>query len=305
MLLSKRQIDKCGDDFIENSNNPTNVSAVQEYRTFRLNCLTTSLRILTNAGLPPHVLVSARLKRLDSIYRKLTRENTNFKLGQLEDIIGLRVICRSMHEAQELDARLAKLPESYRVFDYTTPGTKTTGYRGIHRIMAFQQKLNKTTTISVRFEIQIRSFYQHKWAVWSEAHGEDMKLGVYMADAEMQESRDELICLSKQIEEWERKNPSTIQHSLAAHAGDVQLTLVWKQKNLTPVFEEFSNDVEKAVNHLTYLETKFPAERNNALLLVGVANPAQAMPVLIETHPLYVVGYVPPPDEWAQAIINS
>ena len=305
MLLSKNQINKCGDAFSQDSTDLKAFSAVQEYRIFRLNCLNTTIRILNSAGLPQNVFVSARLKRLDSIYRKLTRENTNFKLGGLEDVIGLRIICRSFSEAQKLDARLAKLPESYRVIDHTQPNTNSTGYRCIHRIMSFQQKLNDESVITVRFEIQIRSFYQHRWAIWSESHGEEMKLGAHITSPQMLTDQNKLVELSKQIADWEMENPKQIQHHLTQHVGNTNLICVWKQKNLKPVIEEFSDDIAGAVNHLNYLELQFPAARNNALLLVGVADAAQAEFILKETHPLFADGVISPPSEWAQAIINS
>ena len=305
MLLSKNQINKFGEAFSQDSTDLEAFSAVQEYRRFRLNCLNTTIRILNSAGLPSNVFVSARLKRLGSIYRKLTREKTNFKLGELEDIIGLRIICCSFSEAQELDARLAELPESYRAIDYTQPDAKSTGYRCIHRIMKFQQKLNEESVITVRFEIQIRSFYQHRWAILSESYGEEMKLGAHITSPQMQADKNELIQLSKQIAGWEKKNPTKIQHRLTHHVGNTNLICVWKQQNRQPVIEEFSDDLSGAVDHLNYLEIQFPAERNNALLLVGVADAAKAEFILRETHPLFADVVIPPPSALAKEIADA
>lgn len=297
-FLSKGQIDRYGVAFSENPQDIESVNAVQEYRAFRLNCLTTSIRILNNARLPDAVFVSARLKRLDSIYRKLTRSGTNFKLAQLDDIIGLRVVCRSFQETQNLGARLGELPEKYRIIDYTQPGVKDTGYRCVHTIMRFNQKLNEKLTISVRFEIQTRSFYQHRWAVWSEAHGEDVKLGTEEANEKARGRRRELLDLSRQIARWEERNQIVIQHPLAKHAGNHHLTVVWKQKDIPSAFNNFHNDIEGAVNYLSYLETRFPSKRNSALLLVGIANEREAEHVLQETHPLFFTGQVPQPSSW-------
>ena len=50
----------------------------------------------------------------------------------------------------------------------------------------------------------------------------------------------------------------------------------------------FYDDVSAAVAWLNHLEAAYPAQREKALLLVGVAEPAEIGRALWLTHPLYV-----------------
>ncbi len=293
-LSSRSAINQAGDAFKEASDDSRAVGLVQQYREFRLNCLTTSINILNRAGLPPAAFVSARLKRLGSIYRKLTRPNNNFKLGELDDIIGLRVICRSFTEAQELSRRIAQLSENHNTKDYTTQGVKASGYRSVHHIMRFSQKLDESVALNVRFEIQVRSFYQHQWAVWLESHGENAKLDFWGDD---EDTPRKLRDLSDRIRQWENRNPDVEQDRLVPYSGGGHvLTVVWKHGPGDISLERYDN-TQNAVDRLNRLETKYPTKRNNALLLVGISG-ENAEYVLARTHPLYVIGNVPSPDTW-------
>ena len=49
----------------------------------------------------------------------------------------------------------------------------------------------------------------------------------------------------------------------------------------------FQDKVEKAVDWLNYLETTYPAERENALLLVGVSETTATQRLFQLTHPLF------------------
>ena len=147
------------------------LAAVQGYRAFRMQCLGTTLGILDACHPPPQSVVSVRLKRLDSIRRKITRPGTNFGLGTLDDVIGVRVICQSVSDVAALSARIASSPEVHRVKNYIEVPAAT-GYRGIHHIMRFDQPVATDHFLAVRYEIQVRTYLQHRWAVWSEAHGE-------------------------------------------------------------------------------------------------------------------------------------
>ena len=291
---SQGAVNRIGDEFKKSPDDFRTVHKVQKYREFRLRCLTTSIKILNDAKLPKFAFVSARLKRLDSIYRKLTRLDSNFKLGQLDDIIGLRVICRSFTEAQELSKRIGKLPQKFSTRDYTAPGEKQTGYRCTHHTMRFSQKLGASSPIDVRFEIQIRSFYQHQWAVLSEAHGENAKLGMW---DDRDNTEQKLLETANRIAEWEQKNPEAVQDPLAPLIVNNPLfTVVWKQNVGSIIVEPYSND-ESAINYLNYLELSFPEKRNNALLLVGISN-KNAEYLLARTHPSFVTGKAPLPETW-------
>ena len=164
-------INRIGTAFCQAPQNLQCIANVQRFRSFRMRCLETTLGIVDACHVPDHATVSVRLKRLDSIRRKIGRVNTNFTLGQLDDVIGVRVICQDLTAVREFSDRVRVSPCFSHPRDYITSPAPT-GYRGIHHIMRFQQQVTSTVAVSMRFEIQARTYLQHCWAVWSESHGE-------------------------------------------------------------------------------------------------------------------------------------
>ncbi len=233
--------------------------------------------------MPTRALVSVRLKRLDSIRSKIKRCGNRFKLGTMDDVVGVRIICENYHIARELSQRIQSLPDS-KLKDYITHPRKT-GYRSLHHIMRFDQPLTDKKTIRVRFEIQVRSYYQHLWAIWSESQGENTKIGKgvpvdLLAD---------LLAVSERIAQWEKSNPEELQHHLPDYiAGGHNIVLSWRQQYGLPKIFRFNDEVERAVKWLNHLEYEYPKERKGALLLVGVTSSSKISKVLHLTHPLYM-----------------
>lgn len=269
------------------------VGKVQQYRTFRMRCLGTTLGMIDSIGPPSRSLVSVRLKRLDSICRKIGRVGTNFTLGQMDDVIGVRIVCPSFQATRAMSARVRSESEFYKSEkDYTTT-PKETGYRAAHHIMHFGQALAEGKSLNVRFEIQVRSFLQHRWAIWSESHGEETKAG----NASERE-KAVLRAVSAKIAKWEESNPDKVQGKLASYTDAKNVIVAWRQKSAMPMCIPFRDNADAAVRYLNHLETHYPAERGNALLLVGVSDSAEALNVLRQTHPLYTMSRVISPDFW-------
>lgn len=281
-LTSLSKIDRIGEAFCQAPQDLQRISAIQKYRSFRSRCIGTTLNVLDDCKVPSHALVSVRLKRLDSILRKILRKNSNFTLGRMDDVIGVRVICQDLSEVSELSERVQNSPYLYRLKNYISTPAET-GYRGIHAIMRFAQPVSSSAQISVRFEIQMRSYLQHQWAIWSESLGESVKLGVGS-----EREHADLRKLSSQIADWEHKQPDSPQTQLPRYSGGHSIAVCWRSKHgpVTPYL--FRNDAKKAVSWLYHLETTYPRDRANALLLVGVAELKQTKKVLRLTHPLYM-----------------
>jgi len=257
-----------------------------------MRCIATTLGILDACTVPNRSLVSVRLKRLDSIRRKLERLGTNFTLGRLDDIVGVRVICEDLCTVTELSNRIQVSAWNFRSRDYISRPART-GYRGIHHIMRFEQPLSESRGLSVRYEIQIRTFLQHQWSVWSESKGEAVKLGLG-AEEEQEQLRE----LSDRIASWEANCPRQVQRALPAYVGGNSVAVCWKTRSSQPMTYFFENDVAGAVDWLNYLEMSYPGDRGNALLLVGVTETAQTKNALRVTHPLYMGVRVTDPGLW-------
>ena len=234
--------------------------------------------------------MSIRLKRLDSIRQKIMRRGANFALGQLDDIVGVRVVCQSLSDACALKNRMEKSSNLHRLKDYMDD-TGHGGYRSAHCIMRFDQPISKNEAIGVRFEIQVRSYYQHQWAVWSESLGEDVKVGM---GAESVHS--DLSKLAERIANWELHHPGKIQSELPVYAGGKSIAVARRGKP-EPMLS-FHPDVDSAVKYVNYLETRHYAFRRNVLLLVGAATREEAKRILRKTHPLYTMSRVIPPEYW-------
>ena len=285
-------IDRIGDAFCQSAQNLQHITDVQRYRSFRMRCLTTTLAIVDACRVPIQATVSVRLKRLDSIRRKIGRADTNFTLGRLDDVVGVRVICQDLSTVREFSDRIQGSPDFYRLKDYIT-SPAATGYRGINHIMRLQQPVTETAGINMRFEIQARTYLQHRWAVWSESHGEAVKLGVG-AD----EEHEPLRTLSEEIARWEADNPTTRQIELPPYSGGRSIAVCWRTRHgpVTPHY--FQDEVQNAVDWLNYLETTYSAERENALLLVGVTETDATQRLLQLTHPLFTGARVLDPRHW-------
>ena len=285
-------IDRIGDAFCQSAQNLQRIADLQRYRSFRMHCLNTTLAIVDACNVPNQAAVSVRLKRLDSIRRKIGRLNTNFTLGRLDDIVGVRVICQDLITVRKLSDRIKTSPYFYRSKDYLT-SPATTGYRGVNHIMKLQQPVTATASISMRFEIQTRTYLQHRWSVWSESHGEAVKLGVGRDD-----EQNRLRALSQEIARWEDDNANTRQIQLPRYSGARSIAVCWRTRNgpVTPYY--FQDDVHSAVDWLNYLETTYPAERENALLLVGVTEATTTERLLQLTHPLFSGARILNPRYW-------
>ena len=291
-FASLGDITRAGNSFSASGHGVDAVRVVQQYRVFRMHCLTTTLNIVdaAQAHMLPRCLVSVRLKRLDSIRRKIGHGEKQFALGQMDDVIGVRVVCPNFQSAFDLSERIQSLSEFYRLKDYISNSHPAeTGYRAIHHIMRFKQPLTEATEIPVRFEIQVRSFYQHQWAVWSESFGEKTKAGLGS-----ERTKSELRKLSDLIESWETSHPEKIQYWLPEYSSGSDVIVAWKQMHAEPAYYAFQNDVVRAAEWLSYLEKKYPADRGNALLLVGVTTRGDAQKILNVTHPLYTSRVVSP-----------
>lgn len=125
---------------------------------------------------------AARLKRMASIRRKLTRISTT--LLQIEDIGGCRAIMDSMSDLNRVLALYRdggsrhKIRKDRSYLDQPKPD----GYRSHHLAFEFQPTNEEERVFEGRrIEIQIRTRLQHSWATAVEAMGlvrnEDLKAG--------------------------------------------------------------------------------------------------------------------------------
>lgn len=112
----------------------------------------------------PSVLVAQRIKRMESILRKLGAKR-DLKLTQIQDLGG----CRAVFSRLEfLDYATVVLKERcspftlHRIDDYIRH-PKRSGYRSLHFVYEFKED-GATAYEGMRIEIQFRTQIQHVWA---------------------------------------------------------------------------------------------------------------------------------------------
>lgn len=147
-----------GDVLAEPDQWQAEIDVVQAHRRAHKHPMTTanvSLRqYCERRGQPAQI--SQRLKRLNTIVEKLTREPT-LQLGNMQDIGGVRVVLPSINDVYALADWLLKHHPDAQVSDYIATPRKS-GYRAIHVIAGWATDPRKPV------EIQLRSTAMHSWA---------------------------------------------------------------------------------------------------------------------------------------------
>ena len=274
-------------------------AVLDSYREFRLACLKTSLSLLRSVQLPNHALISARLKRIESINRKITRNQFGaFSVSRMDDIIGFRIICESYLEAMSIGDRLAGISRTIKKDYVGRPHPTGSGYRAIHVIAKFDQPF-KSSSVVARFEIQIRTWLQHLWACWCESQGEQIK--EFNANLDQCVDNDSievirsLISMSKSISEWEEKNQGKSQIELPQRGDPYQLAVASVGSEGQNLLIQCGTDANFALENVRYSE-----KRNlHPLLLLGVdAANLNLESLLSMTHPKFVGSKSPYPEGW-------
>ena len=124
------------------------------------------------AGTRENVLVVERLKRLDSIIGKLSREG-GMDLWRMQDLGGCRVVLPTVDDVYRFADSFMKSRirhEYKRTYDYiATP--KRSGYRSLHLVYQYCSDKTDTYNRNMLIEVQIRTHLQHLWATALETMG--------------------------------------------------------------------------------------------------------------------------------------
>lgn len=170
LIYSKRQIDKAGEDLKSNGISKKSLNILSNWRAYHGMPLDTFAKVLKirikKINKNNSTIVAQRLKRTPSILLKLKTHKT-MRLSTMQDIGGLRAICDTVAEAEQLlhIYRSSKTKHELIFVRNYVDSPKLDGYRSIHIVY----KLDKTTNIFL--EIQIRSHLQHIWSTGVEVFG--------------------------------------------------------------------------------------------------------------------------------------
>ncbi len=283
LLRSKGRINAAGDVFrsgsIDYAEELCAERIIQCYRLFRIGYLSRNIQNISNALAGNPVLLSARLKRLNSLKRKLRRLD-KIKLSRVADILGFRIICENVSSAKITIDMLKNLPYPAKIKSHNPAPT---GYRATHIELKVPHDFPSGELVTFDIEIQIRTFYQHVWAMQSEAFGEQVKEGGGPPD-----KRAYLSCLSQAIQDWEEGHkPSEKQQSfplLAMNSSVIVARL--PEIGGAPLVERFEVGDYIALERLVTWENEPESYRSQPLFLAysGDVNTLQT------THSVYMQG---------------
>ncbi len=292
-LASKGAIDRYGVLLAQDRASEVAVGGVQCFRRLRLSKLGQCLSDVISAKLPINSLLSARLKRIPSIRRKIersVRRQAPTRLCRIDDIVGIRVVCNSSYDAAEYSAHLHAASQS-RIKDYVA-NPQWTGYRAIHHVMSISHEMPSGSETNFTFEAQVRTYFQHQWAIWSESYGETTKEG-----SALEEVQQHLLKLSQAIERWEASNPQQTQTQMSAASEELLIAIVNRKAGLSSSVEIYRHyEIRKAFDALFYIESTLQ-EDSDVLLLAGRSGQANLGRLLKQTHPTYFRKVVVP-EKW-------
>ena len=119
-----------------------------------------------------NIVVAERLKRLDSITKKLVRE-PNMNLWTMQDLGGCRVIVPTVDEVYKYAHKYEASRKRHikkKEYDYIKK-PKTSGYRSLHILYEYHSDSVETYNRNMLIEIQYRTHLQHLWATAVETMG--------------------------------------------------------------------------------------------------------------------------------------
>ncbi len=118
------------------------------------------------------IIVAERLKRLDSIIKKLEREPT-MSLWTMQDLGGCRFIVPKLEEVYQYAEKYDSSRKRHTFVGKTDyiAHPKPSGYRSLHMIYEYKSDQTETYNKNMMIEIQYRTHLQHVWSTALETLG--------------------------------------------------------------------------------------------------------------------------------------
>jgi len=225
--------------------------------------------------------LSGRLKRFETILRKLKRQSSDVTM--MADIIGYRIIVPSVSQ-QELIINNLKEHFKTNFKDYRF---RDNGYRAVHFNVDIQKDENGIPQI---FEIQVRTIFQNIWSNYSESYGEivkETKLG-HNLEPDIENILNWLKVFSKKGYDFEQRNVDFIQNEIFLNLEKKKFFLFHYNKinKRITAWDEFL-DMQQAIKFLDLHENldikNISANKNKEIILALSASKDE----LKATHPRF------------------
>jgi hypothetical protein len=209
--------------------------------------------------------LSGRLKRFETILRKLKRQSSDVTM--MADIIGYRIIVPSVNQQEIVINNLKK----YFNNDFRDYRTRNDGYRAVHFNIDIEKDENGIPQI---FEIQIRTIFQNIWSNFSESYGEIIKetRPNYNLGFDNENKIKWLDLFSKKIYDFELENINFIQSPIFSNLLKKNYFLFHYNKIDKKItsYDEFS-DLQQAIQFFDSYENldikNISANKNKEIIL--------------------------------------
>lgn len=271
LTISRKALDNLGVRFRDRCEQVGDRGLIQDYRLFRSDDMLDGFQSITRAISNIPTLLSGRLKRTDTLIRKLRREKS-MKLTFMDDIVGFRLLVGSpLIQQQVTNALVERLPTKL-VRDYVN-APPNSGYQGIHVICQVQRTfVGNNAPSNLTYEIQVRTHYQHIWSTTSESMGEQVKEG---GGTDIQ--RRELATLAERVRDFEAANPTVIQSDTKSiYLPPAFFVMNYdKAKGRTVMIQNFGGDLNRALKYYKYLEDESSRNLNSEIVLLAGTDESQ------------------------------
>ena len=275
-MFSKASIKKSTKELAAGSTNDDHRKALEYLRDLRSKYFLENLHTFYNKLKELKLSISGRLKRFDTIVRKIQRSSSD--VNTMGDLIGYRIVTHSYDEMEKVSKIISNL-YNIKPRNYTS---QTNGYRAIHFIVDLGEIENGIKNL---FEIQVRTYYQHIWATWSESYGERIK-EIYKStnlSSDLSNIRKWLDNFTQIIKNFEDENKSKLQTSIINVNEDYGFFIICfdiKKNDLLSISEKLSDFSLVKDNY--YALERISKDNEEIVLLMATSEEH-----LKETHPRY------------------
>lgn len=173
---SKTQVNKAGKAVRDGNASLEQILIIENWRASHTHILNTFQANLRRRVKGKRVVFAQRLKRRDTIFDKLQREE-GMSLARMHDIAGCRLIFDSIKTLKSFrddfhKAKFSHIRKNINADDYNyIISPKISGYRGIHDVYEYVGSKTGSKWNGLLIEIQFRTKYQHAWATAVEIAG--------------------------------------------------------------------------------------------------------------------------------------
>ena len=275
-MFSKASIKKSTKELAAGSTDDDHRKALEYLRDLRSKYFLENLNTFFNKIKELKLSVSGRLKRFDTIIRKVQRSSSD--VNTMGDLIGYRIITHSYEELEKVSKIISDLYD-IKPRDYTS---YTEGYRAVHFIIDIGEIENGIKNL---FEIQVRTYYQHIWATWSESYGERIK-EIYKStnlSSDLLNIKKWLDNFTQIIKKFEDENKSKLQTNIININEDYGFYIICfdiKKNDLLSISDKLSDFGLVKDNY--YALERMSKDNEEIVLLMATSEEH-----LRETHPRY------------------